>query len=145
MKKQEIINKIKNREYAILNNDSSSCIKVLDKIFNEPIKASGTFQYYLAMINQKEWYGDDTNPLPNEIKATELLKILEGNEVQHNLPTLTETQQFKAIGRLAGRYLNKPLKQLNDYTEVQFLQRSGDYYHFLCDKKYVVVCVIVSE
>ena len=142
MKKQEIIQKIKNRECAILNDDSSSCIKVLDLIFNEPIKASGTFQYYLAMINQKEWYGDDTNPLPNEIKATELLKIL---EEESDLPTLTENQQFKAIGRLAGRYLNKPLKQLNDYSEVQYLQRSGDYYHFLCDKKYVVVCVIVSE
>jgi len=107
--------------------------------------------------------------IKNREKATELLKILEGEEdrklnllvseaindkhfmtnyykaLNSDLPTLTENQQFKAIGRLAGRYLNKPLKQLNDYSEVQFLQRSGDYYHFLCDKKYIVVCVIVSE
>ena len=77
------------------------------------------------------------------MNKAELLMI--GQEVQHNLPTLTETQQFNPIGRLAGRYLNKPLKQLNDYSEVQYLQRSGDYYHFLCDKKFVVVCVIVDE
>jgi hypothetical protein len=173
MNKQEIIKKIKNREVAIFNDDKESLRKCLKIVFPKDIfKAQGVDKYYYASDKTKlHWFNYHRKPeeIKEQIKATELIKILEGEEdcklnqplskaikdkdfmanyynaLNSDLPTLTETQQFKPIGRLAGRYLNKPLKQLNDYSEVQYLQRSGDYYHFLCDKKYVVVCVIVSE
>ena len=53
--------------------------------------------------------------------------------------------KFKINKRVQGKsLLNSPLK-FEDYSEMLYLGRSGDFYHFIGDNKCMLICTIIIK
>lgn len=60
----------------------------------------------------------------------------------HGAPELAPTQEWSVTGYLAGRATRSCPLKFSDFKTIQFIGRSGDYYHFIGDGRTILICTI---
>lgn len=67
------------------------------------------------------------------------------NQIILGAPKLGVNQKWNVVGYLKGKSVNKSNKPFEQFSELQFIERSGDYFHFLGNGRFVLVCSIVFK
>ena len=62
-----------------------------------------------------------------------------------NFPSIGEQNKWKVIGYLNGKATNKTKLKFEDFSSIQFVGRSGDYYHALADGNVILILTIIIK
>lgn len=67
------------------------------------------------------------------------------NQHKLNFPMIANNQKWKVVGYLNGKATNKTKLKFEDFSTVQFVGQSGDYYHAIADGKIILVLTIIIK
>lgn len=67
----------------------------------------------------------------------------ENQQDRINFPKLPSNQKWVIIGYLLGKNVRKCPLSLEDFGSLQYIGRSGDYFHIVGDINQVLVCSII--
>lgn len=67
------------------------------------------------------------------------------NQIVYGAPKLPKDQVWKVIGQVVGKRTRKCVLEFKDFSSIQYICRSGDYYHFIGDSNTLLVCSIIIK
>ncbi len=65
------------------------------------------------------------------------------NQHKIGFPAIANNQRWKVVGYLNGKATNKTKLKFCDFSSVQFIGQSGDYYHAIGDSNIVLILTII--
>jgi len=67
------------------------------------------------------------------------------NQHRINFPGIANNQEWKVVGYLNGKATNKTKLLFADFSSVQFIGQSGDYYHAIGDSNVILILTIIIK
>ncbi len=67
------------------------------------------------------------------------------NQIKYNFPAIGDNQNWKVVGYLNGKSTNKTKLKFEDFSSIQFIGQSGDYYHAIADGNIILVLTIIIK
>jgi len=65
------------------------------------------------------------------------------NQHRIGFPLIALNQSWKVVGYLNGKATRKTKLKFSDFSSVQFIGQSGDYYHAIGDSNIVLILTII--
>jgi hypothetical protein len=106
--------------------DPYKCRQLVDKTFGEGFKKTyETFYHYVV--------------IPTMVESS-LIPV--SKQFEHEMPKIAENQKWKIISYLVGKNFRICPLKYDDFTVVQYIGKSGDYYHAIGDGSKILILTI---
>ena len=75
----------------------------------------------------------------------QLNKTIMKNQIKYDFPEIGHNQEWKICGYLNGKSMNRTRLEVQDFSQLQFIGQSGNFYHAIGDGNIILILTILIK